>query len=84
MPRPPRILELEGRRICSGFYDIKDGQLRSLSFRTLGEEPEALGSHEPSGGDRNLIEYPPSSELQLTHLSGNEEPDNLSVVFNYE
>ena len=85
-PRPPRILELEGRRISSGFHDNFDGILRSLVIETLGGENEVVGNHEPYGDRRNLIESPPSVEppLQLTHLSGDEEKDNLSVVFHYE
>ena len=84
-PRPPRILELDGRRISSGFYDNDNGNLRSLVIETLGGEQEVAGQHKPSG-IRNLIESPPSVEppLQLTHLSGDEERDNWSVVFHYE
>ena len=84
-PRPPRILELEGRRISSGFYDNRYGELMSLVVETLGGEREVAGKHEP-GGYRNLIESPPSVEppLQLTHLSGDEKRDNWSVVFHYE
>ena len=85
-PRPPRIIELEGRRISSGFYNNNDGTLRSLVVETLGGEKEVAGGHEPDGGYRNLIESPPSVEppLQLTHLSGDEEEENRSVVFDYE
>ena len=86
-PRPPRILELEGRRISSGFYNNYDGELRSLVVETLGGgEPEVAGQHMPFEDRRNLIESPPSVEppLQLTHLSGDEEEDNYSVVFHYE
>ena len=84
-PRPPRILKLEGRRISSGFYAKNDGSLISLVVETLGGEREVAGSHKPAGG-RNLIESPPSVEppLQLTHLSGDEEKYNWSVVFHYE
>ena len=85
-PRPPRILELEGRRISSGFYENRDGRLRSLVVETLGGEQEVAGEHEPYEDKRNLIESPPSVEppLQLTHLSGDEMQGNLSVVFHYE
>ena len=85
-PRPPRILELEGRRISSGFYDNRDGELTSLVIETLGGEQEVAGEHKPVGSYRNLIESPPSVEppLQLTHLSGDEKDNNLSVVFHYE
>ena len=85
-PRPPRILELEGRRISSGFYDNRDGELTSLVIETLGGgEREVAGSHMPRN-DRNLVECPPSVEppLQLTHLSGDEKGGNYSVVFHYE
>ena len=84
-PRPPRILELEGRRISSGFYDNEDGRLRSLVVETVGGEREVAGKHQPESY-RNLIESPPSVEppLQLTHLSGDEDEDNYSVVFHYE
>ena len=86
-PRPPRILELEGRRISSGFYDNDDGQLGSLVVETIGGEQEVAGQHEPYGS-RNLIESPPSVEppLQLSHLSGDGEMrrGNYSVVFHYE
>ena len=85
-PRPPRILELEGRRISSGFCDNDDGMLRSLVVETVGGEREVAGEHKPDENDRNLVEFPPSIEppLQLTHLSGDEEKKNLSVVFHYE
>ena len=84
-PRPPRILKLEGRRISSGFYDNLDGELTSLVVETLGGEREVAGEHKP-WDSRNLIESPPSVEppLQLTHLSGDEEGGNWSVVFHYE
>ena len=84
-PHPPRILELEGRRISSGFCDNDDGMLRSLVVETVGGEREVAGEHEPESW-RNLIESPPSVEppLQLSHLSGDEERDNWSVVFHYE
>ena len=42
-PRPPRILELEGRRISSGFFDNDDGELRSLVVETVGGEREVAG-----------------------------------------
>ena len=84
-PRPPRILELEGRRVSSGFCHSLDGELRSLVVETLGGEREVAGEHKPAN-NRNLIESPPSVEppLQLTHLSGDEKKDNWSVVFHYE
>ena len=83
-PRPPRILELEGRRI-SGVYYIGTGRLNSLVIETLEGEQEVAGQHEPVGY-RNLIESPPSVELplQLTHLSGDEKSVNRSIVFHYE
>ena len=85
-PRPPRILELDGRKISSGFYDNGSGILRSLVVETLGGEKEVAGKHEPVGSYRNLIESPPSVEppLQLTHLSGDEEDRYWFVVFHYE
>ena len=83
-PRP-RILELEGRRISSGFYDNEDGRLRSLVVETVGGEREVAGKHE-AYKNRNLIESPPFVDppLKLTHLSGDEERKNRSVVFHYE
>ena len=85
-PRPPRILELEGRRISSGFYSNGTGELMSLVVETLGGEQEVAGEHVPYEDKRNLIESPPSVEppLHLTHLSGDEKKDNWSVVFHYE
>ena len=86
-PRPPRILELEGRRISSGFYHNEYGLLVSLVVETLGGgEREVAGDHEPDGNRRNLIESPPSVEppLQLTHLSGDEEEYDWSIVFHYK
>ena len=82
-PRTPCILELEGRRISSGFCDNHDGELRSLVVETVGGEREVAGEHEPRS-NRNLIESPPSVEppLQLSHLSG--DSSNCSVVFHYE
>ena len=85
-PRPPRILELDGRKISSGFYDNGSGILRSLVVETLGGEQEVAGEHKPYMDYRNLIKSPPSVEppLQLTHLSGDEKEYNWSVVFHYE
>ena len=53
---------------------------------TVGGEREVAGEHKPYEDYRNLIESPPSVEppLQLTHLSGDEEGKNWSVVFHYE
>ena len=84
-PRPPRILELEGRRISSGVCDNRDGELKSLVVETVGGEAEVAGKHKPDP-DRNLIESPPSVEppLQLSHLSGDERGENWYVVFHYE
>ena len=85
MARHPHILELKGRSISSGSYAVKDGQLGSLVVETLGlgGKTEVVGCHKPSG---NVIKAPPSVDpsLKLTHLTGNEEPGILSVVFNYE
>ena len=85
-PRPPRILELEGRRISSGFCDHGNGWLNSLVVETIGGERKVAGRHKPWGNNRNLIESPPSVEppLQLSHLSGDERRGNYSVVFHYE
>ena len=86
-PRPPRIFELEGKRISTGFYHNWHGVLVSLVVETLGGgEPEVAGLHEPNEDYRNLVESPPSVEppLQLTHLSGDEEKFNWSVVFHYD
>ena len=85
-PRPPRIIELEGRRIFSGFSANGTGELKSLVVETLGGEQEVAGEHEPYKDHINLIESPPSVEppLQLTHLSGDEKEYNWSVVFHYE
>ena len=86
-PRPPRILELEGRRVSSGFYSNGTGELRSLVVETLGGgEREVAGLHEPDEDYKNFIESLPSVEppLRLTHLSGDEERGNFSVVFHYE
>ena len=85
-PRPPRILELEGRRISSGFCGNYNGELKSLVVETVGGEHEVAGLHKPDGNRRNLIESPPSVEppLQLSHLSGDERGENWSVVFHYE
>ena len=84
-PRPPRILELEGRRISSGFYDNLYGQLRSLVVETPGGELEVAGRHKPKV-IRSLVESPPSLEppLVLTHMSGDEKRNNYSVIFHYE
>ena len=81
-PRPPRILELEGRRVSSGFSDKKDGELRSLVVETVGGgEAEVFGTRKPAW-ILNLVE--PSVQLQLSHLSGGEEDQNWSLVFHYE
>ena len=80
------LLELEGRRISSGFYDNDTGRLRSLVVETLGGEREVAGNHNPYEVHRTLIESPPSVEppLQLTHLTGDQETKNWFVVFHYE
>ena len=72
--------------ISSGFYDRLTGELKSLVVETLGGEQEVAGWHEPYFDHRNLIESPPSVEppLQLTHLSGDEQRGNRSLVFHYE
>ena len=67
-PRPPRILELEGRRISSGFYDNDDGRLKSLVVETVagygGGYRLVVGKNEPFW-NRNLVESPPSVEPPL-------------------
>ena len=82
-PRPPRILELEGRRVSSGFSDKKDGELRSLVVETVGggEEREVFGTRKPAW-ILNLVKAP--VQLQLSHLSGGEEDQNWALVLHYE
>ena len=84
-PRPPRILELEGRRISSGFCENGeyDGRLRSLVVETIGggEEREVFGTRKPAW-IVNLVEAP--LQLQLSHLSGGENDQNWALVLHYE
>ena len=43
-PRPPRILQLEGRRV-SGYSDKDDGLLYSIVTRSLDGKEERAGKH---------------------------------------
>ena len=84
--RPTRILEMEGRRISSGFCKDGNGDLRSLVVESPGGKV-VVGKHENQEGEAlNLIEFPPfdAPPLRLTHLSGNDTERNCSVIFHYE
>ena len=85
--RPTRILEMEGKRISSGFCKYGDGDLRSLVVESPGGEKVVVGKHMKQGKEpMNLIEFPPFDEppLRLTHLSGNDTGHSCSVIFHYE
>ena len=80
-PRPPRILQLEGRRV-SGYSDKDDGWLRSIATRSLDGKEEIAGNHGP-GGSRTLREFD-GSTMTVSHLSGDEMEGNRSVCFHYQ
>ena len=85
--RPTRILEMEGKRISSGFCKYGNGDLRSLVIESLGGEKVVVGKHVTKKSEPlNLIEFPTFNDppLKLTHLSGNDSERNCSVVFHYE
>ena len=54
-PRPPRILQLEGRRV-SGYSDKRDGDLISIVTRSLDGKEERVGNHKPYS-DLTLREF---------------------------
>ena len=80
-PRPPRILQLEGRRI-SGYFDEDSGLLLSIATWSLDGKEERAGDHEPSSL-RTLREFD-GSTMTVSHLSGNEQYPNYSVCFHYQ
>ena len=80
-PRPPRILQLEGRRI-SGYSSKSYGLLRSIATRSLDGKEERAGSHEPDSY-RTLREFD-GSTMTVSHLSGDEKYENYSVCFHYQ
>ena len=80
-PLPPRILQLEGRRI-SGYSDKDDGDLYSIATRSLDGKEERAGKHEPHSS-KTLREFD-GSTMTVSHLSGDEEENNRSVCFHYQ
>ena len=81
-PRPPRILQLEGRQI-SGYSDkSSDGMLYSIATRSLDGKEERAGDRQPESY-KTLGEFD-ASTLTPSHLSGDEKEDNWSVCFNYQ
>ena len=80
-PLPPRILQLEGRRI-SGYSNKAYGTLYSIVTRSLDGKEERAGEHKPDS-DKTLREFD-ASTLTPSHLSGDEELYNWSVCFHYQ
>ena len=80
-PRPPRILQLEGRRI-SGYSNKDNGELCSIATRSLDGKEERAGDHKPDSY-RTLREFD-ASTLTPSHLSGDESFENWSVCFHYQ
>ena len=80
-PRPPRILQLEGRRV-SGYSHKRDGDLFSIVTRSLDGKEEIAGEHEPDS-DSTLREFD-GSTMTVSHLSGDEEYREWSVCFHYQ
>ena len=80
-PLPPRILQLEGRRV-SGYLDKSDGLLRSIATRSLNGKEERAGEHVPASW-KTLREFD-GSTMTVSHLSGDEEYPNYSVCFHYQ
>ena len=80
-PRPPRILQLDGRRV-SGYIDKKFGTLISIATRSVDGKEEIAGNHKPYTY-HTLREFD-GSTMTPTHLSGNEKKDNWSVCFHYQ
>ena len=81
IPRPPRILQLEGRRV-SGYSNKSSGALMSIATRSLDGKEERAGSHEPDSY-RTLREFD-GSTMTVSHLSGDETEDIYSVCFHYQ
>ena len=79
-PRPPRILQLEGRQI-SGYSGKDSGSLYSIATRSLDGKEERAGEHKPDSS-RTLREFDASTPT-LSHLSGDEKYENWSVCFHY-
>ena len=80
-PRPPRILQLEGRRV-SGYSDKRDGELKSIATRSLDGKEERAGDHEPNS-QKTFREFD-GSTMTVSHLSGDETERNWSVCFHYQ
>ena len=82
-PRPPRILQLEGRRI-SGYSDKDDGRLYSIATRSLDGKEERAGDHEPPNSRYYTLREFDGSTMTVSHLSGDETQDERSVCFHYQ
>ena len=80
-PRPPRILQLEGRRV-SGYSHKSYGVLVSIATRSLDGKEERAGSHKPYSF-QTLREFD-GSTMTVSHLSGDEKEPNYSVCFHYQ
>jgi len=80
-PRPPRILQLEGRRV-SGYSVRSTGVLISIATRSLDGKEERAGAHWPAG-TRTLREFD-GSTMTVSHLSGDETENDWSVCFHYQ
>ena len=78
---PPRKLEVEHRHLC-GYSANQDGDLVSIATTDVKGEVELAGCHKPLSY-ASLSVGPPAS-LALSHLSGDEEYKNWSIVVHYE
>ena len=80
-PLPPRILQLEGRRI-SGYSSKSYGLLRSIATRSLDGKEEIAGDHRPLSSF-SLREFD-GSTMTPTHLFGDEKFNDWSLCFHYQ
>ena len=80
-PRPPCILQLEGRRV-SGYSGKISGVLVSIATRSLDGKEERAGEHRPYSV-WTLREFD-GSTMTVSHLSGDEMDYNYSVCFHYQ
>ena len=81
-PRPPRILQLDGRQRVSGYSGKNDGQLCSIATKSLDGKEERAGNHKLSS--YNTLREFDGSTLTPSHLSGDEKRENWSVRFHYQ
>ena len=99
-PRPPRILQLEGRQI-SGYGQKHTGLVRSIATRQVSGYSQkfdgtliSIATRSLDGKEERAGNHQPhysttlrefvGSTLTPSHLSGDEEGNNWSVCFHYQ